>query len=145
MADEIEIVDLTPEHIHQVESWAERNEAANTLFKASALNHQNLPSRDKWGWAAIKDNKVLAIATIELNNNRVGYFNCIVKPSEQRQNIGTQIVDYAMKQSSVKNLTHLHSTVDPSNVAAQKILNNYEFTKIGSNAEGKLEFARHVH
>lgn len=132
---------MRPEHLAQVERWSPR-EVAKTLLK---LPKAPPATPDSHGWAAVRDNKVLAIATIRFNKERVAYLNCIVKPTEARQGIGTQIIGYVLKQPAVAGLAHLHALVNQDYVAAQKILEAKGFSRVGYGPDGKLEFAKHKH
>lgn len=141
MEDSIRIVPAEPQHLSQVETWVVRNEAVHTLLKTP----QN-PSYGVSGgqyWAALQDKEVVAIAAVELNKEHVGYIKCIVNPGYLRQGIGSQMIEYILGQPSVSNLAHLHATVESSNVAAQKILNENDFSRVGYDVEGHIEFARH--
>jgi predicted acetyltransferase len=138
MAD-ISIVPIEPNHLAQVGNWAPR-EVAKTLLK---LPKAPAVTPGSFGWAAVRDQKVLAIVTIRFNKEHVAYMNCVVKPGESGHGIGTQIVEYALKQPSVENLVHLHALVDRDKIAAQKILEAQEFSRVGYGEDGKLEFARH--
>ena len=68
---------------------------------------------------------------------------CMVKPSARRQGIGSQLVEYILRQPSVETLMHLHAAVDRNNIAAQKTLDEQGFTRTGYTADGRIEFARH--
>ena len=95
------------------------------------------------GWAVLQDNEVLAIATVKLNKEHVGYLECMVKPSARRQGIGSQLVEHVLRQPSVETLVHLHAVVDRGNIAAQKTLDEQGFTRTGYADDGRIEFARH--
>ena len=138
---DISIVSLEAEHLAQVENWAPRD-VAKTLLKLPGAPYT---APDSFGWAAIRDRKVLAIVTIQFNKEHVAYLNCMVKPSEGGHGIGTQIVEYALDQPAVKELVHLHALVDQDKIAAQKILETQGFTRVGYGPDTKLEFARHKH
>ncbi len=142
MADDISIVPAKQEQLSQVEAWAARNDAAKTLLK-TPRNPSTGAARSSWHWAALRDDEVVATATVELNEEHVGYINCIVKPGEQRQGIGSRLFEYALNQPEVKDLIHLHAVVEPSNAAARKVLNNYGFSRVGYDSDGRIEFARH--
>ncbi len=141
MQHDVTIVDLQPKHLAQVESWATSQNATKTLLKQPVTPLS--PSSDMQGWAATQDNEVLAIATVKLNEEHVGYLECMVKPSARRQGIGSQLVEYVLHQPSVEILTHLHATVDRTNIAAQKTLDDKGFSRTGYSADGHIEFARH--
>ena len=142
MAGDIIIIEAKPEHLSQVETWAARNDAVKSLLKTPRTPSHGIPSGQHW--AALLDGEVVAIATVELNKQRVGYISCTVKPGRQRQGIGSRIIEYVLSQPSVKNLAHLHSVVDQSNTAARKILNQNGFSRVGYDANGHIEFARHI-
>jgi predicted acetyltransferase len=141
MQEEIKIVDLQPKHLTQVESWASSQNATKTLLKLPGTSLS--PTSDMHGWAVLQDNEVLAIATVKLNREHVGYLECMVKPSARRQGIGSQLVKYVLHQAPIETLIHLHAAVDRSNIAAQKTLDENGFTRTGYAADGRLEFARH--
>lgn len=138
---DISIVPIEPEHLAQVENWAPR-EVAKTLLK---LPKAPAVTPDSFGWAAIREQKVLAIVTIRFNKERVAYMNCVVKPTEAGQGIGTQIIDYVLKQPEVENLAHLHALIDQDKIAGQKILESQGFSRAGYGPDAKLEFSRHKH
>lgn len=143
MADDIEIVPAKHQQLSQVDAWAVRNDAVKTLLK-TPRDPSTGTARSSWHWAALRGHEVVAVATVELNKEHVGYINCIVKPGEQRQGIGSQLFEYSLSQPEVKDLIHLHATVEPSNVAALKVLNNYGFSRVGYDDHGRIEFARHT-
>jgi len=143
MTDDIVIIEAKPEHLSQVETWTARNDAVKTLLKKPKDPSAETPLG--WHWAALSDGEVVSVASIELNKEHVGYLNCIVKPDHARQGIGSRIIEYVLAQPQVKNLVHLHSVIDPSNTAARKILNQNGFSRVGYDADGNIEFARHTH
>jgi RimJ/RimL family protein N-acetyltransferase len=138
---DINIVPLEADHLAQVGNWAPRD-VAKTLLK---LPGAPFTAPDSFGWAAIRDQKVLAIATIQFNKEHVAYLNCMVKPTEGGHGVGTQIIEYTLEQPAVKELVHLHALVDQDNTAAQKILETQGFSRVGYGPDTKLEFARHKH
>jgi L-amino acid N-acyltransferase YncA len=138
---DIDIVPIKTEHLAQVETWASAHSATKTLLKLPRAPIAAGPG--SYGWAAVRDQKVLAIASVQLNKEHVGYLNCVVKPTEARQGIGTQMIDYVLKQPSVDNLVHLHALVDQDNAAARKILEQQGFSRVGYGADNRIEFARH--
>ncbi len=142
MADDFNIVVASPRHLSLVETWAGRNEATHTLLKTPRDPSHGTSSGQYW--AALNGQEVVAIASIELNSEHVGYVNCVVKPGYLRQGIGSRMIEYVLSQPSVKNLAHLHAVVDPTNIAAQKILNKDGFSRVGNDENGNLEFARHA-
>jgi ribosomal protein S18 acetylase RimI-like enzyme len=141
MQPPVTIVDLHPKHLTQVETWTSSQNTTNALLKLPGTSLS--PTSDMNGWAALRDDEVLAIATVKLNKEHVGYLECMVKPSARRQGIGSQLVEYVLRQSPVETLIHLHAVVDSTNIAAQKTLNTYGFSRTGYAADGRIEFARH--
>lgn len=144
MADDIVIVPARHQHLSQVERWAVRGDSAKILLKTPHDPSAGL-GRSSWHWAALRGDEPVAVVTVELNKEHVGYINCIVKPGHQRQGIGSRLFEYALDQPEVKDLIHLHAAVEPSNSAARKVLNNYGFSRIGEDARGRIEYARHGH
>lgn len=142
MAGDIVIVPAKPQQLSQVETWVVRDDAAKTLLK-TPRDPSTGTARSTWHWAALLGDEVVAVATVELNKEHVGYINCIVKPGHQRQGIGSRLFEYALNQPEVKDLIHLHAAVESSNVAARKVLNNYGFSRVGYDSDGRIEFARH--
>lgn len=143
MADDIEIMPASDQQLSQVEAWTVRDDAAKTLLKTPRDPSAGL-GRSSWRWVALRGDEVVAVSTVELNKEHVGYINCIVKPGNQRQGIGSRLFEYALTQPEVKDLIHLHATVEPSNVAARKVLNSYGFSRVGYDDHGRIEFARHT-
>jgi len=141
MQQDITIVDLQPKYLTQVESWASSQNATKTLLKLPGTSLS--PTSDMQGWAVLQDNEVLAIGTVQLNKEHVGYLECMVKPSARRQGIGSKLVEYVLRQPSVETLVHLHAAVDRGNIAAQKTLDENGFTRTGYADDGRIEFARH--
>jgi|SRR5665213_2395 len=137
---DVSIVPLEPEHFSQVETWAQRD-VAKTLLKVSEAS----TSPDDFGWAAVRDQEVLAIATIRFSEEHVAYLNCMVKPTETGHGIGTQIIDYTLQQPAIESLVHLHALIDQDYIAGQKILEAQGFSRVGYGPDAKLEFARHKH
>ena len=140
---DISIMPLEPAHLTQVGNWA-THDAAKTLLKIPGAPAVSATSNSH-GWAAVRNQEVLAIATVELNKERVGYLSCTVKPTEARQGIGTQLIDYVLKQPAIEGLVHLHALVDQNNSGAQKILETQGFSRVGYGVDNRLEFARHKH
>lgn len=138
---DITIVDLQPEHLTQVETWASSQNAAKALLKLPGTSLA--PTSDMQGWAVLHDNEVLAIATVKLNQEHVGYLECMVKPSARRQGIASKLVAHILRQPAIENLQHLHAAIDRNNIAAQKTLDEQGFTRTGYAADGRIEFARH--
>ena len=131
----------TAEHLSQVERWASRNAAIATLLKLPATSPDALS--DVHTWVALDGEEVIAIVTVWLNKEHVGYINCIVKPALKRQGIGTQIMEYALRQPFVADLVHLHATIDPANTPALVVLDSLGFTRTGYDKNGYVELARH--
>lgn len=142
MTDDITITVAKHAHLSQVEAWAVHDDPTKTLLKTPKAPVPATPSDQHW--AALRGNEVVAIASVELTKERVGYVNCIVKPGHQRQGIGSRMIEYVLSQPSVKDLVHLHAAVDQSNIAAQKILNLNGFSRVGYSPDGRIEFARHI-
>ena len=140
---DIDIVPIKTEHLAQVETWASQHAATKTLFKLPRDPIAAGPG--SYGWAAVRNQEVLAVASVQLNEEHVGYLNCMVKPPEARQGIGTQMIDYVLKQPVTDNLVHLHALVDQDNAAAQKILEKQGFSRVGYGEDNQIEFARHKH
>lgn len=143
MANDIVIIEAKPEHLSQVETWTARNDAVKTLFKKPRDPSAETPLG--WHWAALSGDEVVSVASIELSKEHVGYLNCIVKPDHLRQGIGSRMIEYVLAQPQVKNLVHLHAVIEPSNTAAQKILDQNGFSRVGYDTDARLEFARHAH
>lgn len=143
MANDIVIIEAKPEHLSQVETWSARNDAVKTLLKTPRDPSAAAP--EGWYWAALRGTEVVSVASVELNKDRVGYLNCIVKPGHLRQGIASRMVEYVLAQPQVKNLVHLHAVIEPANTAARKILNQNGFSRVGYDADGRIEFARHAH
>lgn len=137
---DVTIVPLKNEHLAQVESWASGQSAAKALLKLPVPSLS--PTSDTFGWAAMDDGQVLAIATITLNKEHIGYLECRVKPSDGRQGIGSQIVEYVLSQPEVKTLIHLRAAIEMSNISAQKTLDEQGFFRRGYTADGRIEFSR---
>jgi ribosomal protein S18 acetylase RimI-like enzyme len=144
MADDIEIMPASDQQLSQVEAWTVRDDAAKTLLKTPRDPSSGL-GRSSWHWVALRGDEVVAVSTMKLNKEHVGYINCIVKPGNQRQGIGSRLFEYALTRPEVKDLIHLHATVEASNAAARKVLNSYGFSRVGYDSDGRIEFARHTH
>jgi ribosomal protein S18 acetylase RimI-like enzyme len=142
MADDIKIIPAGRQQLSQVEAWSARNDAVKTLLKTPRDPSTGLSS-SSWHWAALLKDEVVAVATVELNKEHVGYISCIVKPGYQRRGIGSHLFEYALSQPEVKDLMHLHAVVEPANVAARKVLNSHGFSRVGYDDAGRIEFARH--
>ncbi len=138
-----EIVLLEHKHLAQVEKWPSRHATVNTLLKQPTESPARHP--DYHGWALVRDKEVLAIATIKINKEHVGYINCIVNPGNKRQGIGTMLIGYVLEQPPAQDLVHLHAVIDSDNTAARQVLKKYGFTMIGNDANGYLEYAKHKH
>jgi ribosomal protein S18 acetylase RimI-like enzyme len=141
MPQDTTIVTLLQEHLAQVDRWASSQNATKALLKLPGTSLS--PTSDMHGWAVLRDNEVLAIATVKLNKEHVGYLECMVKPSARRQGIGSQLVEHVLHQPTVETLIHLHAVVDQTNIAAQKTLDSQGFSRTGYAADGRIEFARH--
>lgn len=140
--DDIEIVELEHKYLVQVENWPSRHSATDTLLKLPA---ETTGQPGNYGWAVLHDDEVLAVATVKLNKERVGYLNCIVKPASKRKGVGTLLVEYVLNQPPVNNLTKLHAVIEPANTAARQVLKEQGFTMIGNDSNGYLEYAKHKH
>lgn len=139
--DDITIVPLKHEHLAQVEGWSSSQNAAKALLKLPGTT-LSLTS-DMHGWAAVgADDHVMAIATVKLNKEHVGYMECRVKPSERRHGLGSQIVEYVLSQPEIKGLIHLRAAIDLANISAQKTLDEQGFFRRGYTADGRIEFSR---
>lgn len=141
--DNISIVPLENRHMAQIEKWPSRHAAANTLFKTSV--EPDAQRQDHTGWAAVKGEEVLAIVTLRLNKEHVGYINCMVKSGNARMGVGTKIFEHALNQPEIKELVHLHAAVDSGNAGAQHVLRGHGFTLVGNDQQGYLEYAKHTH
>jgi predicted acetyltransferase len=142
-ANNIKILPLEQKYLAQIEKWPSRHFAANTLLKKPVEPSGHQPGN--YGWVSVGDDEVLAIVTLKLNKEHVGYINCIVKPGNKRQGIGTKIFEYALSQPEAKDLVHLHASVDPGNIPARQVLREQGFTLVGNDPDGNLEFAKHTH
>lgn len=142
MTDDLIMVPAEGRHLSQIEAWTARNDAVKTLLK-TPRDPSARPGQSSWHWVALIGEEVVAIATVELNKEHVGYINCIVKPGRQRQGIGSRLFEYALSRPEVRDLIHLHAAVDPSNIAARKVLNKSGFSRVGYDSNGRIEFARH--
>lgn len=143
MAD-IKIVPADERQLSHVESWAVRNDSARVLLKSPRTPSTGL-GRSSWHWVALKGDEVVAVSTLELNKEHVGYITCVVKPGHQRQGIGSKLFEFTLSQPEAKDLIHLRAAIDQSNTPAQKILNRYGFSRVGYDANGRIEFSRHGH
>lgn len=139
----MKIVPLEQKHLAQVAKWPSRHFATNTLLKKPIEPNEH--RQNNYGWAAVEDEEVLAISTLKLDKNHIGYINCIVKPGKEHHGIGTRIFEHAISQPEAKTLVHLHAAVDPGNILAQRILKEHDFTLVGNDESGYLEFAKHTH
>lgn len=135
------ITTLKPEHTVQVEHWISHNAAVKTLLKLPGATHE--ATSNAHGWVALDGGEAVAIVTVKLNKEHVGYINCVVKHTAKRQGIGTQIMRYALEQPFVKDLIHLHAVIDPANTPALKVLESLGFSRTGYDANGYVELARH--
>jgi RimJ/RimL family protein N-acetyltransferase len=140
MADLV-ITALEPQHLAQAEHWASRNAATKTLLKLPGAAPES--TANSRGWVALDGNEMVAIVTVKLNKEHVGYINCIVKLTAKRQGIGTAIMEYAMAQPFVSDLIHLHAVIDPANTPALKVLDSLGFTRTGYDANGYVELGKH--
>jgi ribosomal protein S18 acetylase RimI-like enzyme len=143
MPEDIVIAPAKPKQLSQIEAWAVRNDAVKTLLK-TPRDPSTGQAQSSWNWVASRGDEVVAIASVQLNQNHVGYINCIVKPGHQRQGIGSRLFEYVLARPEVKELVHLHAAVDPSNAPARKVLNANGFSRVGYDADGRIEFARHA-
>lgn len=138
------MIPLKQEHISQVEGWQSGQNATKTLLKEPVTGLA--PGSDIHGWAAVRaDGEVVAIATVSLNREHVGYMECRVKPSERRHGIGSQMVDYVLGRPEIKGLIHLRAAIDLSNISAQKTLEEQGFFRRGYTSDGRIEFSRPRH
>jgi hypothetical protein len=142
MNQDISITKLLPEHLAQTEMWNSSQNATNSLLKQS---NNSLPSTsDIHGWSVLKDDEVLAVATVDIDNEHNGYLECRVKPSVQRQGIGSLLIEYALRQPAVEALSHLHASISLDNISAQVILNKQGFSRTGYTSDGRIEFTRYI-
>ena len=140
----VDIVPLKPEHLAEAEGWSSGQNAAKALFKLPGASMK--PTSDTHGWAAVNPNgKALAIAIVKLNEEHVGYLECMVKPSERRHGIGSDIVKYVLEQPEIKGLIHFRAAIDFDNISAQKTLEEKGFFRRGYTADGRIEFSRPRH
>ncbi|HET7673621.1 MAG TPA: GNAT family N-acetyltransferase [Candidatus Saccharimonadales bacterium] len=141
--DEFSIIPLEHKHTAQIERWPSRHSAASALLKTPVITAG--PSPDNYGWVAVNGDEVLAVATVRLNQERVGYLNCIVKPSSKRKGLTNSLIAHILNQAPVKDIVHLHAAVEPANTAARQALKEHGFTMVGNDQNGYLEYARHKH
>lgn len=140
---DIVIEPATEQQLSSMESWAVRNDSAKVLFKSSRMPLVGA-GRASWHWVALKSDEVVAIATLELNKEHVGYITCVVKPGRLRQGIGSRLFEFTLTQPEAKELAHLHAAIDQLNTPAQKILERHGFSRVGFDSDGRIEFARHA-
>ena len=74
---DIVISELKAEHLADAEHWASHNSAVKTLLKLPGATHDT--TSDTRSWVALDGSETVAIATVKLNKEHVGYINCIVK------------------------------------------------------------------
>ena len=139
MDDSLEIVPLEKHYADQIQTWANQS-ASKALLKQSGLNTN--PEGVTSGWVTLRNQTPIAVATIHVDIQHIGYLEFMVKPSEQRQGVGAQLVEYVLQQPVVKTLSKLRVLVEHDNIAAQKILAQKDFSRIGYSAEGNLEFEK---
>lgn len=136
--DDLQIVIADAHHLRQVEAWADQD-ASKILLEQSgttALQHGS-------AWVVLVHGEPVAVATIQLDNEHVGYLDFGVKPNERRQGIGARLVAYVLQQPQVRVLHRLHALIEPQNTAAQKIVTRQGFSNVGYAPDGRLEFAKH--
>jgi ribosomal protein S18 acetylase RimI-like enzyme len=138
--DNITIIPLEQRHKFQIEGWGTPN-ALKTLLKLPEISLGHGTNSESW--AAMLGDEVLAVGTITLNPQHVGYLDFLVKPSERRQGIGLLLVEGILRSPFARELGHLHARVEPENTAAQKILSKEGFSRVGTSEDGKIEFAYH--
>ena len=137
---DFEIVQLKQKHLAQSDNWIPQDVSKILLKKPNTtLQHTD----DPLSWAGVINDEVLCIASVSLNKDHVGFLECIVKPNMSNQGIGTQMIEYVLRQRAVDALIHLHTLVAQDNIGAQKILEKQGFTRIGFGADNQIEFARH--
>lgn len=136
--DEVTIKPLRLEDLAQADGWPRGS--AQTLLK---LPSQSVSGGNLIGWAATSDNQVLGVCYVTFDQNQVGYLEVRVKPNQLRQGIGTSLTSYVVTQPQVEAINHLHALVELNNIAAQKILDQHKFSRIGYSPDGRIEYARH--
>lgn len=139
---DIVIEPATEQQLSSMESWAVHNDSAKVLFKSSRTPSVGA-GKASWHWAALSGDEVVAIATLELTKEHVGYITCVVKPGRTRQGIGSRLFEFTLARPEAKELSHLHAAVDQLNTPAQKILERHGFSRVGFDSDGRIEFARH--
>ncbi|MBI1857059.1 GNAT family N-acetyltransferase [Candidatus Saccharibacteria bacterium] len=141
--DTITIKKLEPSHLSQISEWF-NTDAASTLFKVpqlSSFDFGYLGSRFQ-GWVALDGDNIVAVVTIDVDEQNDGYLDFAVKPSERRQGIGDYVVANILKDPFVNNLGKLSASTTSDNSAAQRTLINNNFLKTGYTPEGYLKFER---
>jgi len=136
--EDIRIVPLGHDHLAQADGWP-RN-SGQTLLK---LPSSAASGADLTGWSALSGDQLVGLVFVTFSQTKVGYLEVRVKPTAARQGIGLKLTDYALSQPPVQAINHLHALVDLDNVAAQKILDQHKFSRIGYSPDGRIEYARH--
>jgi ribosomal protein S18 acetylase RimI-like enzyme len=95
-------------------------------------------------WQVLHDGQMVAVATVTSDKQSIGYVNMAVRPEARRQGVGTRTLEAILNEPGIKHLRYLKSSIDASNVGAQKLLIKNGFTHKGHSPEGYLEFEKRI-
>ena len=137
---DLQVEPLDIKYLSLYEAWFDQRAANYSLFKQSKL--QDISSHNSWAWAGRIANEVVAVALFHLDDMRKGRLNIAVKPSERRHGIGAKLTDLILKEPALKNSTSIFVSVEPENIAGQKILVKNGFSKVDFNEEGLIDFVK---
>jgi predicted acetyltransferase len=95
------------------------------------------------GWVMLRNEMPVALATLELDGASSGHIDILVKPSERRRGYGTKLLERVLQEHHIKTLHIVRASAELDNTAAQKVLTNAGFSRVGYAADGRIEFEKH--
>lgn len=140
MTDDVAIVPFDPSHAADIGAWAGQH-AMHTLFKLPSVVASSPNST--LAWVALKKERPIGIVTVTRQHGAIGQLDVMVKPSEQRQGIGSQLVAHALTQPDVQAFSHVRAHIPQDSLGAQKVLTRKGFSRTGYTEDGLLEFEKH--
>jgi ribosomal protein S18 acetylase RimI-like enzyme len=132
---DISLSPLSPGELDRYSHWFS-DHASSLLFKSSPT----LSGGKALAWKSLRNNEVVAVSIITVDDRSFGNLNLVVAPSARRQGVGSQTVKLLLQQSETRQLRGVLASVAPSNTGGQKVLLKNGFARRGMDHEGQLQF-----
>jgi ribosomal protein S18 acetylase RimI-like enzyme len=138
--DNITIEPASKADLSEASRWTGVDSPNSLLFKTRELGAA--PSVGAHYWAAKQNGHLVGIVSLNMDENRTGHMELIVKPTERGQGIGAALMQKTMLLPEVKEALWLRFITKHGNVAAKRVLREHGFHERFVNEDGGVVFER---